>query len=68
MGIQCRDYGYALLRVDARGVGGSQGKLDPFGLERSVKIQADAEGQGIFLLTLSLQYCRMSYMLMLTSL
>ncbi|RAH75508.1 alpha/beta-hydrolase [Aspergillus aculeatinus CBS 121060] len=27
--IWCREYGYALLRADVRGVGGSQGKLDP---------------------------------------
>ncbi|KAJ5777370.1 alpha/beta-hydrolase [Penicillium odoratum] len=46
--IWCRDYGYALLRVDARGVGGSQGKLDPFGMERSLTIQADAEGQDLY--------------------
>ncbi|RAK76708.1 CocE/NonD family hydrolase [Aspergillus fijiensis CBS 313.89] len=46
--IWCREYGYALLRVDVRGVGGSQGKLDPFGLERSEKIQADAEGQDLY--------------------
>ncbi|KAL4912675.1 alpha/beta-hydrolase [Aspergillus aurantiobrunneus] len=46
--IWCPDYGYALLRVDARGVGGSQGRLDPFGLERSEKIQADAEGQDLY--------------------
>jgi predicted acyl esterase len=44
---QCKEYGYALLRVDSRGIGGSQGKLDPFGLERSLDTQADAEGQGI---------------------
>ncbi|KAL4894162.1 alpha/beta-hydrolase [Aspergillus ambiguus] len=46
--IWCKEYGYALLRVDSRGVGGSQGKLDPFGLERSAKIQADAEGQDLY--------------------
>ncbi|KAE8321178.1 alpha/beta-hydrolase [Aspergillus sergii] len=46
--IWCREYGYALLRVDVRGIGGSQGKLDPFGLERSEKIQADAEGQDLY--------------------
>ncbi|KNG83339.1 hypothetical protein ANOM_008394 [Aspergillus nomiae NRRL 13137] len=46
--IWCREYGYALLRVDTRGIGGSQGKLDPFGLERSVNIQADAEGQDLY--------------------
>ncbi|CAI7595501.1 unnamed protein product [Penicillium viridicatum] len=46
--IWCREYGYALLRVDSRGIGGSQGKLDPFGLERSLKIQADAEGQDLY--------------------
>ncbi|KAE8310428.1 alpha/beta-hydrolase [Aspergillus transmontanensis] len=46
--IWCREYGYALLRVDVRGIGGSQGKLDPFGLERSEKTQADAEGQDLY--------------------
>ncbi|CAI7673665.1 unnamed protein product [Penicillium pancosmium] len=46
--IWYRDYGYALLRVDTRGIGGSQGKLDPFGLERSLQIQADAEGQDLY--------------------
>ncbi|KAJ6092183.1 hypothetical protein N7467_004152 [Penicillium canescens] len=46
--IWCREFGYALLRVDARGIGGSQGRLDPFGLERSVAIQADAEGQDLY--------------------
>ncbi|CAI7587939.1 unnamed protein product [Penicillium manginii] len=45
--IWCREYGYTLLRVDVRGIGGSQGKLDPFGLERSEKIQEDAEGQAV---------------------
>ncbi|KAL3472721.1 alpha/beta-hydrolase [Aspergillus californicus] len=45
--IWCREYGYAILRVDSRGVGGSQGKLDPFGLERTSSIQADAERQGV---------------------
>ncbi|CAJ0546534.1 Ff.00g011610.m01.CDS01 [Fusarium sp. VM40] len=43
--IWCKDYGYALLRVDVRGIGGSEGKLDPFGMERSEIIQDDAEGQ-----------------------
>ncbi|PYH72186.1 alpha/beta-hydrolase [Aspergillus vadensis CBS 113365] len=46
--IWCKEYCYALLRVDSRGIGGSQGKLDPFGLERSVQIQADAEGQDLY--------------------
>ncbi|RMJ15716.1 hypothetical protein CDV36_004632 [Fusarium kuroshium] len=46
--IWTKDFGYALLRVDARGIGGSQGKLDPFGLERSLLIQDDAEGQDLY--------------------
>ncbi|KAL2694828.1 hypothetical protein Neosp_001416 [[Neocosmospora] mangrovei] len=46
--IWTKDFGYALLRVDARGIGGSQGKLDPFGLERSLLIQEDAEGQDLY--------------------
>ncbi|KPM43189.1 hypothetical protein AK830_g3364 [Neonectria ditissima] len=46
--VWTKEYGYALLRVDARGVGGSQGRLDPFGLERSVEIQGDAEGQDLY--------------------
>lgn len=50
---QTKDFGYALLRVDARGIGGSQGKLDPFGLERSLVIQDDAEGQGKMLILIS---------------
>ncbi|KAJ0417336.1 alpha/beta-hydrolase [Aspergillus carlsbadensis] len=49
--VWCRDYGYALLRVDARGIGGSEGRLDPFGLERSVLIDADAEGQDLYDIT-----------------
>jgi len=44
---QSKDYGYALVRVDARGVGKSEGKLDPFGLERSREIGHDSEGQGM---------------------
>ncbi|CAH0020304.1 unnamed protein product [Clonostachys rhizophaga] len=43
-----KEYGYALVRVDARGIGGSQGRLDPFGMERSLLIQADAEGQDLY--------------------
>ncbi|CAG9983862.1 unnamed protein product [Clonostachys byssicola] len=46
--IWCREYGYALLRVDTRGIGGSEGKLDAFGLERSLEIKADAEGQDLY--------------------
>lgn len=46
--FQTKEWGYALVRVDERGIGGSQGRLDPFGIERSGKIQADAEGQGTF--------------------
>ncbi|KAH7247578.1 Alpha/Beta hydrolase protein [Fusarium redolens] len=46
--IWCKEYGYALLRVDTRGIGGSEGKLDPFGLERSNQIKADAEGQDLY--------------------
>ncbi|KAF1953130.1 alpha/beta-hydrolase [Byssothecium circinans] len=42
------EYGYAVVRADARGIGNSQGKLDPFGLERCVQVQADAEGQDIY--------------------
>ncbi|KAF5980770.1 acyl esterase [Fusarium coicis] len=38
--------GYAILRVDERSIGNSEGWLDPFGLGRSFKIKADAEGQG----------------------
>ncbi|KAJ6020293.1 alpha/beta-hydrolase [Penicillium canescens] len=49
--IWCRDYGYALLRVDTRGIGGSEGRLDPFGLERSVILDADAEGQDLYDIT-----------------
>lgn len=44
--LQAKEYGYALLRVDSRGVGGSQGRLDPWSMERSLKVQGDAEGQG----------------------
>ncbi|GLA17242.1 hypothetical protein AnigIFM62618_004373 [Aspergillus niger] len=46
--IWCKEYNYALIRVDSRGICGSQGKLDPFGLERSLQIQADAEGQDLY--------------------
>ncbi|KAJ4328913.1 hypothetical protein N0V84_000702 [Fusarium piperis] len=45
--IWTKGFGYAILRVDARGIGRSQGKLDPFGLERSLLIQDDAEGQDL---------------------
>ncbi|KAL2827752.1 Alpha/Beta hydrolase protein [Aspergillus cavernicola] len=43
-----KEYRYALPRVDVCGIGGSQGRLDPFGLERSVAIGADAEGQDLY--------------------
>ncbi|GLA66481.1 hypothetical protein AtubIFM54640_009059 [Aspergillus tubingensis] len=46
--IWCKEYNYALVRVDSRGIGGSKGKLDPFGLERIVQIQGDAEGQDLY--------------------
>ncbi|KAF5646513.1 acyl esterase [Fusarium tjaetaba] len=46
--VWCQEYGYALLRVDERGIGNSEGRLDPFGLERSFEIQADAEGQDLY--------------------
>ncbi|KAH7412896.1 Alpha/Beta hydrolase protein [Cadophora sp. MPI-SDFR-AT-0126] len=40
-------FGYAIVRADTRGSGGSYGRLDPFGLERSLKLGADAEGQDV---------------------
>jgi len=43
---QSKEYGYSIVRVDTRGIGKSEGKLDPFGLERCQEIQDDAEGQG----------------------
>ncbi|KAM6506701.1 hypothetical protein FSOLCH5_013676 [Fusarium solani] len=43
-----KQYGYALVRVDSRGIGGSQGRLDPFGMERSIQLKADAEGQDLY--------------------
>ncbi|KAI5926503.1 Alpha/Beta hydrolase protein [Camillea tinctor] len=46
--VWTKEYGYALLRVDSRGIGGSEGKLDPFGLGRSLLIQDDAEGQDLY--------------------
>ncbi|KAM0230069.1 hypothetical protein ACHAP5_011458 [Fusarium lateritium] len=46
--IWCKEYGYALLRVDGRGTANSEGRLDPFGIERSNEIQADAEGQDLY--------------------
>ncbi|KAF5703326.1 acyl esterase [Fusarium mundagurra] len=46
--VWCQEYGYALLRVDERGIGNSEGRLDPFGLERSFEIKADAEGQDLY--------------------
>nr|RBQ84083.1 hypothetical protein FVER53263_20651 [Fusarium verticillioides] len=46
--LWCQEYGYAILRVDERGIGNSEGRLDPFGLGRSFDIQADAEGQDLY--------------------
>ncbi|KAG5791714.1 hypothetical protein H9Q69_009249 [Fusarium xylarioides] len=46
--VLCQEYGYALLRVDERGIGNSEGRLDPFGLGRSSQIQDDAEGQDLY--------------------
>ncbi|KAG9500600.1 hypothetical protein J7337_009082 [Fusarium musae] len=46
--LWCQEYGYAILRVDERGIGNSEGRLDPFGLGRSFEIQADAEGQDLY--------------------
>ncbi|KAF2415960.1 alpha/beta-hydrolase [Tothia fuscella] len=42
------DFGYALVRIDSRGIGNSEGRLDVFGIERSNKIGADAEGQDLY--------------------
>ncbi|KAH7043332.1 Alpha/Beta hydrolase protein [Macrophomina phaseolina] len=43
--VWCKEYKYALVRVDTRGSGGSPGKLDPFGLGRTCEIGRDAEGE-----------------------
>lgn len=44
--LQCKDYGYAVVRVDVRGSGGSPGVLDPFGIGRTALIGDDSEGLG----------------------
>jgi len=46
MCLQSKEFAYALVRVDIRGIGKSQGTLDVFGLQRSQDINNDAEGQG----------------------
>ncbi|KAH7230334.1 Alpha/Beta hydrolase protein [Fusarium solani] len=46
--IWTKEFGYALMRADTRGIGGSPGRLDPWGLERSQEIGADAEGQDLY--------------------
>ncbi|KAF9699442.1 hypothetical protein EKO04_002478 [Ascochyta lentis] len=42
--LWCKDHGYAILRVDVRGSGGSPGVLDPFGVGRTELIDEDSEG------------------------
>ncbi|KAK0386807.1 hypothetical protein NLU13_6643 [Sarocladium strictum] len=45
--IWTHKHGYAIVRADTRGTGGSGGRFDPFGLERSLEINGDAEGQDV---------------------
>lgn len=44
--LQSRDFGYAVVRIDCRGVGGTPGILDPWGLQRMTELGQDAEGNG----------------------
>lgn len=43
---QTSEFGYAMVRVDVRGIGGSPGIFDPWGISRTRDIDADAEGNG----------------------
>lgn len=43
---QSKDFGYAVVRIDCRGIGGTPGILDPFGLQRTIQSGQDAEGNG----------------------
>ncbi|KAH6975711.1 Alpha/Beta hydrolase protein [Ilyonectria destructans] len=42
------EFGYALVRVDVRGIGGSPGIFDPWGISRTRSIDADAEGNDLY--------------------
>lgn len=44
--MQTKEYGYAVVRIDCRGVGGTPGVLDPWGLQRTLETGQDAEGNG----------------------
>lgn len=51
--LQCKDYGYAVVRIDVRGSGGSPGVLDPFGMGRTALTGEDSEALGRFQLPTS---------------
>ncbi|KAK4501153.1 hypothetical protein PRZ48_006959 [Zasmidium cellare] len=42
------ELGYAVVRIDSRGVGGTPGMLDPWGLQRSTELGEDAEGNDLY--------------------
>ncbi|KAI8932079.1 hypothetical protein NX059_010966 [Plenodomus lindquistii] len=42
--VWCKEHGYALVRCDVRGSGGSPGVLDPFGIGRAEATGEDTEG------------------------
>ncbi|KAM6505380.1 hypothetical protein FSOLCH5_014600 [Fusarium solani] len=44
--IWSKEHGYAIVRADARGFGGSPGVLDAFGIGRTELIKEDSEAQG----------------------
>ncbi|KAH8693586.1 Alpha/Beta hydrolase protein [Talaromyces proteolyticus] len=43
-----KEFGYALIRIDCRGAGGTPGMLDPFGLQRTLQSGQDAEGNDLY--------------------
>ncbi|KAF1980313.1 alpha/beta-hydrolase [Bimuria novae-zelandiae CBS 107.79] len=46
--IWCKEHGYALVRCDVRGSGGSLGVLDPFGIGRTELINHESEGNDAY--------------------
>ncbi|KAK4044336.1 Alpha/Beta hydrolase protein [Parachaetomium inaequale] len=46
--LWCKEHGYAVVRCDVRGSGGSPGVLDPFGIGRTELIDDDSEGNDAY--------------------
>lgn len=44
--LQSKEFSYAVVRIDCRGVGGTPGILDPWSLQRTIEMGQDAEGNG----------------------